>query len=415
MTRPRTPSRRHVVSTLLGAASRITFPLAAAAPVAARATPTANSALRDRVLLLIELRGGNDGLNTVVPYADPTYRQLRPTLGLSGDQVLRLNDQVGLHPELSALMPLWTQQELAIVQGVGYPTPNLSHFRSIEIWDTASDAHEYLADGWLSRATRLRQQQQAGGAAAVCDGVRVGVADLGPLAGANVVVLNDPQSFAAQAGMATGMRAAPPNPIAPGATGNRALQHILKVQADTQRAALGLRGDPFVFNTRFPGGPFGRQVQTALQILASQRGQAGVPVVILSLGSFDTHQNQSGPHGDLLRALAEGVAALRSGLLELQMWEQTLVMTYSEFGRRPRQNQSNGTDHGTAAPLLLAGGAVRGGLLGAAPDLAQLDATQNLVHTVDFRQVYASVAQQWWGLDARQVVRGNFSMLPIVR
>lgn len=160
-------------------------------------------------------------------------------------------------------------------------------------------------------------------------------------------------------------------------------------------------------------------MRAAAQVVASQRdktgGRGGVPVLLLSLGSFDTHQNQLATHANLLRQLAEGMLALKGALSELGAWERSLIMSFSEFGRRPQQNFSNGTDHGTAAPHFAAGGAVRGGLYGQAPDLARLDATHNLVHSIDFRQVYAGIAQDWWGVDPQAVVRGRYEPLRFLK
>ncbi len=356
----------------------------------------------DRILVLIELKGGNDGLNTVVPYADPLYAQLRPTIGVRADEVIRLEPRWGLHPELKPLVALWEKSELAIVQGVGYAQPNLSHFRSIEIWETGSRSNEYLDDGWLTRALKTALAGRAGYTA---EGVHIGGGDLGPLLGSRAVSLGNPEAFLAQA------RLARPAPV----RGSAALQHILRVEEDVARAADGLRGQPFAFTTEFPRGAFGNAVRAASEIVASQRGKAGVPVLTLSLGSFDTHQNQAGTHANLLRQLAEGMAALRGALVEVGAWDRTLVMTFSEFGRRARQNQSNGTDHGTAAPHFITGGAVRGGLYGEAADLSRLDAAQNLSFTTDFRQLYAAIARDWWGVNPESVVRGRFEPLRFLR
>jgi uncharacterized protein (DUF1501 family) len=344
-----------------------------------------------------------------VPYADDTYYQLRNSIAIRADEVIKLDARTGLHPELKGLMPLWDKNELAIVQGVGYPEPNLSHFRSIEIWDTASKSQEYLSSGWVTRA------MQAGLASRTrftAEGVFIGGNALGPLAQSRAVALNNPVAFVNQV---RSMGAAP-TPVSV----NPALQYLLKVEADMQTAALGLRAEPFNFATVFPQGGFGNAVRACMQVVASQQGalrtgQGGVPVIVLTLGSFDTHQNQLPAHANLLRQLAEGVAALKSALTELNAWDRSLVMTFSEFGRRARQNQSGGTDHGTAAPHFVAGGAVRGGLFGQAPDLQRLDAGQNLVHTVDFRQLYATVARRWWGMDAQAVVRGQFDEVGFLR
>jgi uncharacterized protein (DUF1501 family) len=150
-------------------------------------------------------------------------------------------------------------------------------------------------------------------------------------------------------------------------------------------------------------------------VVASQKGKGGVPVIVLTLGSFDTHQNQLGTHANLMKQLAEGLVALRSAFTELGAWDRTMVMTFSEFGRRPHQNNSNGTDHGTVAPHFVAGGAVRGGLYGQAPDLSRLDSSQNMAYTTDFRQMYATVARDWWGVNPEDVVRGRFEPLKFLK
>lgn len=358
----------------------------------------------DRVLLLVELKGGNDSLNTVIPYANPIYTQLRPTIGIKSDDVIRIDSQQGLHPSLAPLLPVWEKNELAIVQGVGYPDPNLSHFRSIDIWNTASKSKEYLSDGWVARALHTSPQATAG-KAFTSEGVLVGINEQGPLAGADAVSLRQAETFVNQS------RLAMPSEL----TGNASLTHILGVERAIVDAANGLRGEKYVFKTEFPSGGFGQSVQAAAQIVAGQRGKAGVPVIVLSHGSFDTHVNQLGNHANLLKQLAEGLAALRSALIEVGAWDRTMVMTYSEFGRRARQNQSNGTDHGTAASHFVMGGAVRGGLIGQTPDLARLDGSQNLVYTTDFRQLQATVAKGWWGVNPEAVVRGKFDQLPLLK
>lgn len=380
--------------------------LTAHAPGWAQGVAQRATSVSDRILILVELKGGNDGLNTVIPYADSFYTQLRGSIAIPRDDVIRLDGRSGLHPELKALVPLWEKGELGIVQGVGYPQPNLSHFRSIEIWETASRANEYLDDGWVTRALKSGLSRRANFST---EGVLIGSTALGPLAGARAVTLTNPEAFLNQARLAQSVQGRMPS------AGNAALQHLLQVEGDVSQAAQGLRADRFNLSTEFPQGAFGNRVRAACQVVASQKGRAGVPVITLTLGSFDTHQNQLGTHANLLRQLADGLSALRSGLLELGAWDRTLVMTFSEFGRRPRQNNSNGTDHGTAAPHFIAGGAVRGGWYGQAPDLGQLDATQNLNYTIDFRQLYATIAQDWWGVNAQDVVRGRFESLKFLR
>ena len=389
-------------STVTGAAL-----LSAHAPGWAQAVAQRASSVQDRILILIELKGGNDGLNTVVPYADPAYYQLRNTIGIKPEELLKLDEKVGLHSDLKAMLPMWEKNELAIVQGVGYPEANLSHFRSIEIWETSSKANEYLSDGWVTRAMRAGL---GGKRKYTAEGVLIGMNDFGPLIGAKAVSLNDPAAFVNQSRLARVHEQAT-------ATQNPALRYLLKVENEISQAADGLRGDKYAFNTVFPTGQFGNSVAAASQIVASQQidKAGGVPVMCLTLGSFDTHQNQQGTHAGLLKQLAESMAALKSALTELGAWDRTLVMTFSEFGRRAKQNSSGGTDHGTAAPHFITGGAVQGGWYGKAPDLNRLDGNQNVLYTTDFRQIYTTVAQQWWGVNSDVVVHGRFDGIRFLR
>ncbi len=370
-------------SIVLGPDCRVAF---AAGPAASR-----------NLLILVELKGGNDGLNTVIPYADPGYRSLRGRLAIERDSVLRISEQAGLHPALEKLMPLWAARELAIVQGVGYPSPNLSHFRSIEIWDTASKSEEYLDEGWLARAFAASPSPRGFAA----EGVVVGAADMGPLAGAaRAVVLTSPEQFLRNA------RLAKPG----GETRNPALAHILRVEREIVASADKLNAGP-VLKTAFPAGPFGNAMRTAAQLAANP---AGIAAIRVTLGGFDTHANQLGTHAALLRQLAEGLSSLREALAEAGRWDTTLVATYSEFGRRPAANQSGGTDHGTAGVHFVLGPTVRGGLYGLAPALSQLDGNGNLPFGVDFRQYYATFLAKWWGMDARSALRSDFVPLSIL-
>jgi uncharacterized protein (DUF1501 family) len=378
----------------------------AALSLGAWPTAFARSA-QDRTLIMIELKGGNDGLNTLVPISDPAYVTLRPRLALKEAELLPLNDKLALHKELAPILPWWQQGELAIVQGLGYPQPNLSHFRSIEIWETASRSNEYLDNGWLART--FAGPLKAGSARWTADGVVVGGNSLGALAGgARAVTLNNPETFLNQSRLAT-----PAERV-----GNATLAHVLKVEADIQHAANGLRGPKHAFATEFPRNPFGSAVAAAMQVLATQAGGKHIPVIHLQLGSFDTHINQLGQHAALLKQLAEGLAAIKGALKELDRWDSTLLMTYAEFGRRVRENQSLGTDHGTAAPHFVAGGAVKGGLYGAMPNLNDLDRDGNLKYSSDFRELYAGILNEWWGINrsaADKVLGASFTPLSLLR
>jgi uncharacterized protein (DUF1501 family) len=352
-----------------------------------------------KLLILVELKGANDGLNTVVPFADPRYAELRPRIQLDRMSLLHISEREGLHPSLKPLYALWEAKELAVIQGLGYPSPNLSHFRSIEIWDTASKSDEYLDAGWLARAFA----QQPAPRAFAADGVVVGSNDMGPLSGQGVrtIALADTAQFLRTARLAQAAKD----------ERNPALKHILGVEREIVHAAAKLNTN-YQFKTEFPRTGFGNQVRTAAQLVASK---AGIGVIRLTHTGFDTHANQLGTHANLLRDLADGLASLKAAMQELNRWDSTLVMTYAEFGRRPKENLSGGTDHGTANVHFVMGGRVNGGLYGEAPQLSRLDGNGNLPFAVDFRALYATVIGGWWGGDATRVLNGKFQPLDILK
>lgn len=324
------------------------------------------------LLILVELNGGNDGLNTVVPFTDPLYYRYRPNIGIHRDAVIPLDERVALHPSLAALMPLWRAQQLAIVQGIGYVQPNRSHFRSLEIWDTASRPDQYLGDGWLTRAFAAH-----------------------PV----------PAGFTADALVLSGAA------MGPFANGARTLALVNDLHS----------GEP-ALKTIFPPGAFGASIRTAMEALATaDRARRtpiaahGVAAIRLTLNGFDTHQRQPDRHAALLVQFADGMVALRDALIELGRWNSTLIVTYSEFGRRVQENASLGTDHGAAAAHFVLGARVRGGLYGDAPRLARVDSNGGLPVAVDFRRLHATVLEYWWGLDAKTVLRQRFEPLPLLR
>jgi uncharacterized protein (DUF1501 family) len=364
----------------------------------AQAVPANAPAGYGRLLILVELKGGNDGLNTLVPFADPTYYALRPKLAIARDAVLRLSDRCGLHPALQPLLDFWNRHELAVLQSVGYPAPNLSHFRSIAIWDTASRSDQYLPTGWLTRTFAATPPPRDYAA----DGFVIGSYDLGPLdGGARAVTIGDAARF--------GDRARSMHALA--SAGTPALEHILRTESDIVQAAAQLRTG-VTLATRFPDGAFGNAVRTACNSLARAKG---VAVVRLTQNGYDTHANQAPTQARLHKELAEGLVALAQGLTELRRWDDTLILTYAEFGRRPRENLSGGTDHGTANVHFALGGRVAGGLYGAEPALTQLSPDGNLAPAIDFRSVYATALERWWGFDSRGVLGGRFETLPIIR
>ena len=341
-----------------------------------------------RILLLVELKGGNDGLNTLVPYADAKYRELRPAIGVARERILPLDERVGLHEKLEPLMESWKAKDLAILQGVGYPYPNRSHFRSIEIWDTASASNQTLSEGWIAQAFEGTSLPKGVGVDSIAIDTNA-LPSTGP--GLRTIVMQDAENFLRQAEALKGQAGMKDG-------GNPALRQLQQEGREVNAAAKGLsdrlRAAPAPAHAYAQDLLLGRQFDLATRVLTAR-----VPVVAVktALGGFDTHANQVQPHERLLGFLATSLATLRRNLIAANLWNDVVVMTYSEFGRRAKQNASGGTDHGTAAPLFVMGGGVKGGLYGAYPSLGDLQ-DGDLKHTVDFRSVFATVAQGCWGL-----------------
>ena len=345
----------------------------------------------DRTLVLVELGGGNDGLNTVVPYADPEYARLRPEIGVPRDRVLQLDENVGLVADLEPLMRLWADGQLAIAQGVGYPDPNLSHFRGIEIWDQATDSDKFEQMGWIAR---LYAEAGAPPEEFAADGISLGRGNPGPLAapeGRVVVLADGAESMSRGAGVV---------PMGEAVPVNSALAHLLSVQDNFHHAAADIlhrQIDGVDAGAEFPMGNLGEALATAARLLIAG---VRVPVIRASLGGFDTHTAQTEELPLLHAELAASMAAFASSMKSNGLWDDVLVMTYSEFGRRPYENASGGTDHGTAAPHFLMGGRVRGGLYGEQPPLNDFPDGRNLAHRLHYRSLYATAGKEWLGLDA---------------
>ena len=342
---------------------------------------------RGRKLILIELRGGNDGLNTVVPIADPAYRIARPNLALAAADCHALDRGLALHPELAPLLGAWNAGDMAVALGVGYPAPNRSHFRSWDIWHAASASDEVVADGWL--ATSQAGMPLNGRSA---HAIAVGNAGMGPAVGGGItaVVLDNPERFVRQGGQV---------PQRELQTANPALSHVLAVEAAIAAAAaeLGaiLKTSPEP-KAKFPNSPFGRSLAVTARLIL---GGCNCPAWVAGLGGFDTHSNQKPRHATLMRELGAGLGALREALRAGGAWDDCLIMTTSEFGRRVAENGSGGSDHGTAAPHFILGGQVQGGLLGTQPSLTDLE-RGDLKATQDFRGLLRTAAEQWLGLPA---------------
>ena len=325
-------------------------------------------------LILIELKGGNDGLNTLIPYADPLYYYYRPNIAIQEKDVLKLNANVGLHPSLMELKELFDLGEVAIFQGVGYENPNRSHFRSIEIWDTASKSDEYLDNGWV-KSIKIQNTSDI-------KGVVLG-GEYGPLSGFEngIIKIDNINSFLNKSKKLQNNLYLSLN--------NDALEHVLKTEIEIKKSALKLEEklkNAKPLKHSFEKNNFAQQMNIATQLI---NAKTNIPFYKISLASFDTHQNQLNPHANLLKQLSHAIYTMRQNLLENDEWKNTTIMTYSEFGRRVEENGSNGTDHGTSSVHFVIGGNISGGLKGIYPDLAVLDKNGDLKYTTDFKKMYS--------------------------
>lgn len=329
---------------------------------------------KKRKLVLIQLKGGNDGLNTVVPFNNPGYKKLRPQLALKNDETVQANvlGNLRLHRGLKSLLPGLNAGDLAIVQGLGYPKPNRSHFRSIDIWHTGSDSDETLTEGWLASA----EGQPAGLFAA-----NIGASSDGPFTNIqSMLTLSESQKLTPSKESTGNARRRSP-----------AVQHIARVQKTLgdviaeANHAVGT-GRKKIQNSKFPNTKIGRDLGTAAAMIAGGSGA----LFRVQHGSFDTHKAQRNKHERLLTQLADAIAAFRLAMIKSGNYDDVTIMTYSEFGRRAIQNDSGGCDHGTAAPHFIMGGRIRGGLYGTYPSLRDLD-DGDLKYTVDFRSLYRTV------------------------
>jgi uncharacterized protein (DUF1501 family) len=356
----------------------------------------------DTVLVVVDMAGGNDGLNTVVPFADPAYRAARRRIGLTGSQLLSIDAKTGLHPSLSHLHDHLDAGRLAIVQGVGYPGPDMSHFRSDDIWETAvPDPRQVEFRGWLGRALDQLYRQSADALHAVSVS-----GDVSALHGEYVTtpVIGDPGSYAYPGGNPD-RDAALQALFKPGGLANHEyVSHIGEVSlADATAAQTAFAS--YTSTVTYPDSRLGASLKLTASVLVADLGPR---VFCVTQDGYDTHSSQLGDHERLLLDLDQSLDAFYQDLVLHGHDQRVVVMTYSEFGRRVEDNGSGGTDHGTAAPLFVLGSRVKGGIYGAPSSLTNLDADGNLKFTTDFRQVYASVLANWIDADPVEILFGNY-------
>lgn len=368
---------------------------------------------KDRsILVLVQLAGGNDGLNTVVPYQNTDYYDLRPTLALRGNDLLPLNDQIAFPRVLDPLFRLFQEGKLKIIQNVGYPNPNRSHFRSMEIWETGSDADVNLPTGWLGR---------------FFDNACSGVAGEDPIA--SHFGDETPLSFLADKphalhgiGQRRGQRQNPrtlslleeilAHPPSEHDVQGSFLRHTMLTALAADRKIEGLLNA----NQAAASYPDSRLANELKGIAGLIAGGLDTRVYFASLGGFDTHSNQAGNHQRLMTILGGALAAFQKDLEARGLADQVLTMTFSEFGRRANENGSRGTDHGAAAPLFIMGNRCAGDVIGEEPYLDLAGRVPEVRHQIDFRQVYATILEDWFhcGGNLEQILGQSFSTLPFL-
>jgi len=361
----------------------------------------------DNVLVVCQLSGGNDGLNTVIPWADAAYRSLRPTLGIPDDQILKLTDNLGFHPSLSALSELYKKGQVAVIQGVGYPNPNRSHFKSMDIWQSA-DPENRLKHGWVGRAFDVQM-----GSAAISPVSGIGLSVEKPLAlqadHASIpcfASLADIQSMVGNPDSERMLRQIQGADAAQGSS-TRVIQQANRSALDAM-TELKDRLAKFTPKQTYGNDPFGNGFKQIAQIVASS---PATRVVYFSSGGFDTHSRQADAHAKLLKNFSDAVGAFQQEMEAVGKADKVTVLVFSEFGRRAYENGSGGTDHGKAAPMLLIGKNVKGGVHGPQPDLTNLS-DGDVTFSTDFRQVYATALDNWMGVDSKVVLGETFKHVP---
>ena len=359
-------------------------------------------------LVIIQLSGGNDGLNTIIPYGNDIYYQKRKTIAINQSDIIKLNDMQGLNPNLSALKELYDQGWMGIINAVGYPNPDRSHFRSMDIWQTASDSNQFLTSGWIGRYLDSNCQ--------TCKNPYT------------AIEVDDTLSLAMKGEKMKGIAVQDPNRLYQVTRepffkdqvqahhdnlNEDNLGYLYKTMAETYSSADYIQNTSKTYTVKadYPATGLGNQLKTISKFINSG---LQTRVYYVSLGGFDTHVGQQNQQGRQLKIYGDAVAAFVKDLKQTGKLDDTLVMTFSEFGRRVEQNASNGTDHGTANNILLFGGKLKkSGIYNAAPDLSQLE-NGDLKYQIDFRDVYATLIDKWLNVNNNQILNKNFKGLDFI-
>ncbi len=365
----------------------------------------------DRILVVIQLSGGNDGINTVIPYADDNYYKNRFTLAIGKEQVLKVDDHCGFHPSMTGFSELLEDSRLAVINGVGYPNPNRSHFDSMDLWHTAHNRGQQTPTGWLGRYFDLNPKSTG----TDVPGIHFG-AEKQPLALAaektQIPTLRNLDDFRLRMGGREKLKALIKQNVQTKRSSENEL--LTFVQSNTISAiqtssrveqVLG----KYKSKVQYPQTGLGRKLATVAQLIGSD---LKTNVYYVTLDGFDTHSNQAQAHSGLLSQLSGALKTFMDDLKEQGNDKRTLAFVFSEFGRRVRENASAGTDHGAAAPAFLAGGSINSGTFGKYPSLTDL-LEDDLKHNVDYRQIYATILEKWFATDSKKVLGKKFASMDL--
>jgi uncharacterized protein (DUF1501 family) len=357
-----------------------------------------------QLTVMVYLKAGNDAYNTLVPFTNPRYYKMRPNIALKREQLIHLSEAQGLHKSLDALMPIWRDKELAIIQGIGQAEVTNQHYRDAETQFTASGADQFLDDGWMTRALMANREKLAPAVDVLAFGdLDIREADpMGPFRGGKLGVINVayPNEWLTQRNIS-----------------QTAYLATKKSQDSAKTFALK---NPRALNTIFPTDSFGQALQATVELAA-----AGIapPVVHITLNSedgdhhnaFDTHWDQLKYHGPVLERLAKGLAAFRQGMQEIGAWDKTLLFTYDEFGRSPKENEKQGTHHGWAGVHFAMGGKVKGGMLGEMMPVVNVFQIDGPPPVIDYRELYTTVIESHWRSNANGVFQKRFKGLDLLK
>lgn len=359
-------------------------------------------------IIIIQLKGGNDGLNTIVPFRNDIYYNKRNGIAISKNQLINLNNEVGLHPSLQPIKKLYDQGYLSIINNVGYPNPNRSHFRSTDIWQTASDSNEYLQTGWIGRYLDAVKGKPY-------NAIEVDESLSLMLKGAqqNGLAITNPKLFYRLLkqpffeGMLSQYHQDPH-------LSEHNLGYLYNTMIDARSSAEYIYENTKTkaSSVNYPRNIFSKQLKTIAEFINSG---IDTQVYYAALGGFDTHANQKNRQARLLKIYAESIEAFVSDLEQSNTFKDTLILTFSEFGRRVQQNGSMGTDHGTANNVFVIGKNLKKqGIYNELPNLQNLDSNGDLIYEIDFREIYATLLDKWLGIDNSKILNKHFSNLSFI-